>query len=90
MDRVYVGVDLGSSVFNKSTFNAAGAVIVNRFLSTSEMNLRRACADLEGEVHLHLEAGDLAHWAAAIIQPLVARLVCSHPPDDVWIAKASN
>lgn len=76
--------------FSRSSFNAAGAVIVNRCLSTSEMNLRRAWADLGGEVHVHLEAGELAPWAAAIIRPLVARVVCSHPRDNAWIAKASN
>ncbi len=36
---------------------------------------------------MHLEADELAPWAAAVIEPLVQRVVCSHPRDNAWIAK---
>ncbi|MEP6922314.1 MAG: transposase [bacterium] len=66
---------------------SAGSATVNRSFSTSELNLRKAFADLRGELHVHLEAGELAPWVAAVIEPLVQRVVCSHPRDNAWIAK---
>jgi transposase len=87
MDKVYVGVDLGSSIFQQATIKEDGAATMNRSFPTSEANLRAAFAGLRGEVHVHLEAGELAPWAASIIAPLVTRVVCSHPRDNAWIAK---
>lgn len=87
MSIVYVGLDLGSSSFHQVAISSAGAVTVNRSFSTSEMNLRKAFADLCAEIHVHLEAGELAPWAAAVIEPFVQRVVCSHPRDNAWIAK---
>jgi transposase len=87
MDKVYVGLDLGSSSFQQAALNQEGAKIINRSFPTSEANLRSAFAKLPGELHVHLEAGELAPWAAAIIAPLVKRVVCSHPKENAWIAK---
>lgn len=87
MDKVYVGLDFGSSIFQQATLNHEGVKTMNRSFPTSEANLRRACSDLRGEIHVHLEAGELAPWAASIIAPLVKRVVCSHPKDNAWIAK---
>ena len=87
MNKVYVGLDLGSSTFQQAAINQDGAVTMNRSFPTSEANLRSAFANLRGEIHVHLEAGELAPWAAAIIAPLVKRVVCSHPKDNAWIAK---
>jgi len=39
---------------------------------------------------VHLEAGELAPWAASIIAPLVERVVCSHPQSNAWIAKDAD
>jgi hypothetical protein len=63
---------------------------VNRSFTTSEANLRTAFADQRGEIQVHLEAGELAPWAASVIAPLVARVVCSHPKDNAWIAKDAD
>jgi transposase len=63
---------------------------VNRSFTTSEANLRAAFADQRGEIHVHLEAGELAPWAASVIRPLVTRVVCSHPKDNAWIAKDAD
>src|SRR5918993_990330 len=87
MSTVYVGLDLGSSAFHQVAIRSDGAVTVNRNFTTSEANLRKAVADLAGEIHVHLEAGELAHWAVAVIAPLVQRVVCSHPQSNAWIAK---
>ena len=90
MEIVYVGLDLGSSAFQQVAIKSDGSIKVNRSFSTSEANLRAAFADQRGEIHVHLEAGELAPWAATIIAPLVKRVVCSHPRDNAWIAKDND
>ena len=87
MNQVYVGVDLGSSAFQQVAMKTDGSVRVNRDFRTSEANLIKAFSDLKGELHVHLEAGELTPWAASIIRPLVNRVVCSHPQSNAWIAK---
>jgi transposase len=90
MSIVYVGLDLGSSNFQQVAVNHDGVSRVNREFTTSEANLRKAFSDLKGEIHVHLEAGELAPWAASIIAPLVTRVVCSHPQSNAWIAKDAD
>jgi len=90
MNIVYVGVDLGSSNFHQVAVNEAGVRKVNREFATSEANLIKAFADQRGEIHVHLEAGELAPWAISIIRPLVSRVVCSHPQSNAWIAKDAD
>jgi transposase len=90
MSIVYVGLDLGSSNFQQVAVNEAGVSQLNRDFSTSEANLIKAFADQHGEIHVHLEAGELAPWAASIIRPLVSRVVCSHPQANAWIAKDAD
>ena len=70
MDQVYVGLDLGSSVFQQVTINASGAICLSQSFPTSEANLRKAFADLKGAIHVHLEAGELAPW----VEPLLFKL----------------
>ena len=60
MNKVYVGLDLGSSSFQQATINHEGVKTMNRSFPTSEANLRSAFANLRGEIHVHLEAGELA------------------------------
>ena len=87
MSIVYVGLDLGSSAFHQVAMNRDGVATVNRNFPTSAANLIKAFSDQRGEIWVHLEAGELAPWAAAVIEPLVKRVVCSHPRDNAWIAK---
>jgi transposase len=90
MQRVYVGVDLGSSKFHQVGINEGGATTLSREMMTSAANLVKAFSGLRGEIHVHLEAGELAPWAIEIIGPLVHRVVCSHPQTNAWIAKDSD
>src|SRR6266496_5275821 len=90
MSIVYVGLDLGSSNFQQVAMNEAGVSRINRDFTTSEANLIKAFTDLRGEIQAHLEAGELAPWAAAVIAPLVTRVVCSHPQSNAWIAKDAD
>ena len=90
MSIVYVGLDLGSSHFQQVVLNHSGLIKVNRNFTTSAANLVKAFADQRGEIHVHLEAGELAPWATSVIAPLVHRVVCSHPQANAWIAKDSD
>jgi transposase len=90
MSISYVGVDLGSSKFHQVAINHRGAQTLNRELATSEANLVKAFSDLKGEIQVHLEAGELAPWAASVIAPLVTRVVCSHPQSNAWIARDAD
>ena len=58
MDKVYVGLDMGSSSFQQATINHEGAQMMNRSFPTSAAHLRNAFADQRGELHVHLEAGE--------------------------------
>jgi hypothetical protein len=90
MSIVYVGLDLGSSNFQQVALNHDGVSSVYRVFTTSEANLVKAFSDLKGEIHVHLEAGELAPWAASVIAPLVSRVVCSHPQSNAWIARDAD
>src|SRR5436190_9780376 len=90
MQRVYVGVDLGSSSFQQVGVNEPGMVVMKREFQTSAAHLVKAFSGLKGEIHVHLEAGELAPWAMEIIRPLVHRVVCSHPQSNAWIAKDAD
>src|SRR6266705_4215872 len=90
METFYVGLDMGSSGFQQVAIKTDGSIKVNRSFTTSEANLRAAFADQHGQIQEHLEAGEVAPWAAGIIAPLVTRVVCSHPRDNAWIAKDAD
>ena len=84
---IFVGLDLGSSHCHQTVINADGTIIRSRSVPTSEQHLRNSFADLQGDVHVHAEASELAAWSRSIISPLVSRFVISHPPSLAWIAK---
>jgi transposase len=90
MKRVYVGLDLGSSQFEYVALDREGTMLARRLFKTSAENLRAAfCqlrAELKGELHVHLEAGELAGWAREVIAPLVTRVVIGDPRRSGWIA----
>ena len=86
MSTVYVGLDLGSSSFHQVVMQADGATTSSRRYQLSEANLRSAFTGLGSDVHVHLEAGELAPWVRSVIAPLVKRVVISHPRTNAWIA----
>ena len=90
MTRVYVGLDLGSSQVEILAMDREGIVLERRNLQTSELNLRAAFSQLrqerKGELHVHLEAGELAGWAREVIAPLVTRVFIGDPRRSAWIA----
>lgn len=84
---IYIGLDLGSSSCQQTIINADGALQLSRTIPTSEQNLRHAFANLQGDVQVHIEAGELANWVSSIIKPLVKQVVVSHPRSLAWIGK---
>ncbi len=89
MNTFYVGLDLGSTFCYQCVMKPDGAIVRSRPVPTSEKQLRSAFADLDGELLVHTEAGELANWVVDIISPLVTRVVISHPRSLAWIAKDS-
>jgi len=89
-ESFYVGLDLGSSHCYQTVINTDGALRLARSIPTSEHHLRSAFANLNGDVHVHLEASELSNWVASIIQPLVAEVIVSHPRSLAWIGKDSQ
>ena len=86
MNRVYVGLDLGSISFHQVMMQPDGSTTSSRRFSMSEANLRSAFTGLGTDVHVHIEAGELAAWVRSVIAPLVKRVVISHPRTNAWIA----
>jgi len=90
MTTLYLGLDLGSSTCHQVGMQADGQIIINRRFSTSEAHLIDAFTGLKGQLHVHLEAGELAPWVRSVIAPLTQRVVISHPPTNAWILKDPN
>lgn len=89
-ESLYVGLDLGSSFCCQSVVKRDGSLWSSRMVRTSERDLRDAFAGLEGEVRVHMEAGELAGWVYSIIEPLVGSVTVSHPRSLAWIGKDST
>jgi transposase len=87
MATVYVGLDMGSSGFHQVAMDRDKVVLKDRKLDTTEANLIRAFEDVRGEVHVHLEAGELAAWVRRVLKGRVARVVVGHPKSSAWISK---
>ena len=67
-ETIYVGLDLGSSRCQQTVVGADGLVRFSRVIVTSEKSLRSAFEKLEGDVRVHLEAGELAGWVHSILR----------------------
>ena len=90
MARVYCGLDAGSSTCTVVAMRDDGTVVENRSFSTSEANLIEAFKRIPGELHVHVEASELAGWVRRILKPQVARVVVSHPAANKWIGGDSR
>ena len=86
----YVGLDLGSSNCYQVVMKPDGKIVRSRPIPSSKQNLRSAFLGFDGDLLVHLEAGELANWVSDIITPLVKRVVVSHPQSLAWIAKDSR
>ena len=87
MAKLYVGLDMGSSGFHQVAMDKEKVVLKDRKFETSEANLIRAFEDIKGEVHVHVEAAELAAWVHRVLKHRVTRIVVGHPKSSAWIAK---
>lgn len=87
MSEVYVGLDVGSSSFHVVAMGRDGTVLVDRKFDTSESNLIASIEALKGDVHVHLEASELAGWIRRVLRSRVRRVVVGHAKSNAWIAK---
>jgi transposase len=85
--KVYVGLDMGSCEFHQVAMDRDKAVLKDRKFDTTEANLIRAFEDMKGEMHVHLEAAELAAWVRRVLRKRVTRIVVGHPKSSAWIAK---
>src|SRR5438093_4256930 len=85
--RTYVGLDVGSSTCPVVALDREGRGLRNLQFPTSEAKLLSAMTDLPGEVHVHLEASELAGWIRRILTGRVARVVIGNTTVNAWIAK---
>jgi len=88
-ETIYVGLDLGSSVCQQTVLSGDGVRRFSRVIATSEKSLRTAFDKLEGDVRVHIEAGELSAWVGSILKPMVSQVVVSHPRSLAWIGKDS-
>ncbi len=86
-ETIYVGLDLGSSVCQQTVLSRDGVQRFSRVFATSEKSLRTAFDKLEGDVRVHIEAGELSAWVGSILKPMVSQVVVSHPRSLAWIGK---
>lgn len=87
MGKVLAGLDLGSTVCHVAGFDDQGTEVVNRKFDTSEKNAIEVFKGIRGEVHVLLEAGELAAWMRQVLRPLVKQVIVSDPKANSWIAK---
>lgn len=87
MGKVYAGLDAASSTCHVVAVDPEGSVVFDRKFDTSEANLISVFESIKGEVHVHLEATDLAGWIRRVLKPRVARVLVGHAKSSAWIAK---
>jgi transposase len=81
---------MGSRSFHLVAMNAGGIVLENRRFDTSEANLIDAFKQISGELHIHLEASELAGWVRGVLRQKVPKVAQVHVGDaktNAWIAK---
>lgn len=90
MSKLFIGLDVGSTAFHQVGMQPDGSIKLNRSFAMSEANLIKAFTGLGYDLHVHIEAGELAPWVRSIIAPMVTRVLISHPPANAWISRDPN
>ena len=90
MERVYVGIDLGSKVCAGAVKDKMGEMLEEVVFKTSEENLVGFIKKLLGAVRVLIEEGELAGWAYRLILPHVEMIAVSNPTRNAWVAKGKK
>lgn len=89
MQSLYCGLELHSTDSRVVGITEEGEVIYDQSFPTSGRNLVEAFSTLKGQLHIHLEASEMAGWARTLLLERVGharRVVAGHPKSNRWIA----
>ena len=89
MKTVCVGIDVGSSSCKLAVIDKETRKLLHRAtVPTTAPALWAELRALRGhEVHVHLEASEMAEWVRFVCKPAVGRVTVSHPTDNLYIAR---
>lgn len=92
MDVTYCGLDLGSRTCHVVGKTKDGDRVADQKFNTEAHRIREVFEKIPGELHIHLEASELAGWVRQILRgcPRVQRILVSNPKENSWIAKDAN
>jgi len=92
MDVTYCGLDVGSSTCHVVGKTKDGDRVADRKFDTQADRIREVFEKIPGEIHVHLEASELAGWVRQILRscPRIRRVLVSNPKENSWIAKDAN
>lgn len=89
MKTVCVGIDVGSSSCKIAVIDKETRKLLHR--ATVPTTAPALLAELRAwrgyEVHVHLEASEMAEWVRFVCKPAAARVTVSHPTDNLYIAR---
>ncbi len=89
MKSLYCGLELHSTNSRVLAMKENGSIVSDRTFSTTGHNLAEVFSSLKGQLHIHLEASEMAGWARSLLLehlPAAKRVVASHPKTNLWIA----
>lgn len=92
MAVTYCGLDVGSSTCHVVGKSQEGTVVADQKFNTEADRIREVFDKIPGEIHVHLEAAELAGWVRRLLRscPRVQRILVSNPKENSWIAKDAN
>ena len=90
MSDVYVGIDVGSTTCAAAVRDERGEILKEREFRTSESHLKGFVSQLEGDVRVLFEEGELAGWMYRLFLPLVKSVEVCDPKRNAWIAKEGD
>ena len=67
MGKVCTGLDIGSTTCHVLAMDKEKSVLRDRRFDTGETNLIAAVEGLKGQVHVHIEASELAGWVRRVL-----------------------
>jgi transposase len=90
MEKVYVGMDVGSKSCTAVAINERGKRLDSEMFTTSAQFMIAFMQRQEGEVRVLIEEGEMAGWVMRTIKPYVTSITVCDPKRNAWVAKAGN
>ena len=89
MSVLYGGLDAHSKTCTAAIRNSEGSILTEKTFETSGKNIIEFFTELDENVSVHLEEGELAAWIHYLLRdwaPNVDKVVVSNPKTCEWIA----